>query len=378
MLNNEFPPLGGGTGTVNLELFKRFSENSNLKIDLITSTIGKVKEVEQFSENIIIYKYPVGNKNIHHSTNKELIRYMRKSFFASLNLHKKKKYDFIFAWSTVPAGFVALLLRIFKKLPFIVRVGGPDIPGFEERYKNLYKIISPIIKFIWKKSDLLIAKCKTEKELIEKINSKLPIKIVYNGVDTENFAPTNNETYDTLNIICTARLIKRKGQDLLIKAVADLKEKGVNFNINLVGEGDEKENLIQLSKELGVDENVSFTGYVKRENMIKEYNKANLFVLPSYNEGMSNALLEAMAARLPVVVTNVGGTEELVDDSNGFIFKAGNSNELNSILLKIAKDKTTLNEMGKNSRKKAEKMSWKNISNSYLKLFSDKIKSFQK
>ena len=375
MLNNEFPPLGGGTGTVNLELFKEFSKIPNLKIDLITSTIKNKKEIEQFSENIRIFKYPVGNKNIHHSTNKELIIYMRKSFFAALKLHKKEKYDFAFAWSTVPAGFVAYLLQFFKRLPFVVRVGGPDIPGFEERYKNLYKIISPIIKLIWRKSNLLITKCATEKELIEKINNKLKIKITHNGIDTQKFKPDKNNHQKIQNIVCSARLIKRKGQDLLIRAVANLKKEGINYNVNLIGEGDEKENYKKLAENLGVSENIKFSGYVKRENMPAQYQNADLFVLPSYNEGMSNALLEAMASGLPVIVTDVGGTEELVDETNGFIFKTGDDIDLTLILKDIAENKNMIKNMSENSRQKAEQLSWKNIANDYNLLFNKLIKS---
>ena len=131
MLNNEFPPLGGGTGTVNSELLKQFKKYPEFKIDLITSEKGKKKIIENFSENIRIIKYPLNNKNIHHASNFELIKYTLKASFAALKYHRKEKYDLSFAWSTVPAGFVSFLLRILKKLPYIVRVGGPDIPGFE-------------------------------------------------------------------------------------------------------------------------------------------------------------------------------------------------------------------------------------------------------
>ncbi len=370
MLNNEFPPLGGGTGTVNSELLKQFKKYPEFKIDLITSEQGKKKIIENFSKNIRIIKYPVNNKNIHHASNLELIKYTLKASFAALKYYRKEKYDLSFAWSTVPAGFVSFLLRVFKKLPYIVRVGGPDIPGFEQRYNTIYKLISPLIKLIWKKSDLLIAKCRTEFDMIKDINNKLKIDIFYNGVDTEKFKPKDTVTEtNTLNIICPARLIQRKGQDLLIKTVADLKKEGINFEVKFIGEGDEKENFIKLSEKLDLSENIHFIGYVPRELMIQEYQNSDIFCLPSYNEGMSNALLEAMSCGLPAIVTNVGGTEELVDDSNGFIFEAGDKDALKDILTNIHKDKKTLKQLGKNSREKALKFSWGKIADDYAELF---------
>ena len=67
MLNNEFPPLGGGTGTVNLALLQRWARVPALEIDLVTSALGTQFEQEQFAERIRIFKVPVNNRNIHHS-----------------------------------------------------------------------------------------------------------------------------------------------------------------------------------------------------------------------------------------------------------------------------------------------------------------------
>ncbi|MCF6240452.1 MAG: glycosyltransferase family 4 protein [Bacteroidales bacterium] len=374
MLNNEFPPLGGGTGTVNYELFKQFEKYPDLKIDLITSGNKNDDRVEQFSENIQIYKVIINSRDIHHASNYELIKYTLKASIKAIQLQRKNKYDLSFAWSTVPAGFISFLLKLFFRLPYYIRVGGPDIPGFEERYKNLYRIISPVIKLIWKKSKLLIAKCKTEHEMIKAINPNLNIHIIYNGIDTEKFFPTEKTLSTPLKIICSARLIKRKGQEVLIRAIAQLKEKGIVYRIDLIGEGDEKENYMQLADKLNVSEQICFCGYIKREKMPEFYQKADIFVLPSYNEGMSNALLEAMACGLPAVVTDVGGTEELVDMQNGFIFAKGNVAELSTVLEHIYHNKKELTNKSINSIKKTQKLSWEQIGRKYLKLLNNEKK----
>jgi glycosyltransferase involved in cell wall biosynthesis len=369
MLNYEFPPLGGGTGTVNKELFKQFKNTPNLTIDLITSHRGNKKVIEQFSPTIRIIKYPVNNKNIHYSSNSELIKYILQAIFGSYKYHRKEKYDFCMAWSGVPAGFVAYLLSIFTKLPYFVRVGGSDIPGYSKRYKNLYKIITPIIKRIWKKSLFIVSKCKIEKEMVREINRDKEIKTIFNGVNVETFNGIQTFQNKILKIICSARLIERKGQDTLIDAIAILKEKNIHYMVDLVGEGDLKELFQKLASEKGVVEQINFCGYIPREKMPEMYSNADIFVLPSYNEGMSNALLEAMASALPVVVTHVGGTEELVDDTNGFVFDAGQTNQLVEILETIHHNKANIKFLGQNSRKKAEELSWKKISEQYLSIF---------
>jgi len=146
MLNNEFPPLGGGTGTVNQALLSRFAAVPWLEIDLITSALGKRAEEEQFSERIRILKVPVNNRNIHHSSNRELLTYAARALPLALKRHRAAGSDLAFAWSAVPAGGVALALRRLAGLRYVARVCGPDIPGFEERYGPLYPALSPIIR----------------------------------------------------------------------------------------------------------------------------------------------------------------------------------------------------------------------------------------
>jgi phosphatidylinositol alpha-1,6-mannosyltransferase len=372
MLNNEYPPYGGGTGIVNKEIIEQLAKIPNIQIDLITGNQEKSSITIQFTDKIRIIRLGLNRKNIHHASSWELVKYTIKAFLKARKMHRAEKYDFSFAWSTVPAGFISYLLKLFYKLPYMVRIGGTDIPGYEDRYKTIYKVITPLIKKVWKNSKLLISKCLREKGMVEAINPKLPIQIITNGINLEFFEPKQETENEILTIICPARLIKLKSQDLLIKAIAVLKEKGIVMKLNLVGFGDEIENYKQLAKHLNVLQQVDFKGYVPREKMVGEYHKADIFALPSQNEGMSNALIEGMACGLPVVVSNVGGTDELViDGENGYVFPVGDLNYLCSVLEKMANNRTALNGMGRKSRRMVEPLKWELITDKYLAVFKE-------
>ncbi len=378
MLNNEYPPLGGGTGTVNQAILNGFVDHTDISIDLVTGCSVPKRNIVQISDRIRIIYIPLKSKNIHHASNYELVKYSILATFKAYQLHKKNKYDFSFSWSTVPAGFVSYVMKLLFGLPFVIRVGGPDIPGFEERYRNIYKIISPIIKLIWRNSVLIVAKCFTEKQMVLKIEPRLKVRIIYNGVDLSTFKPNTGIRNIPLRIICSARLIKRKGQDLLIEALGKLKEKGIFFYLDLIGDGDEKQNYIALAKRLNVIDQIEFKGYVPRELMVGAYHLADIFVLPSYNEGMSNALLEAMACGLTPVVTDVGGTSELVNEErNGFVFKAGNSEQLTSILEKIANQPDILDRMGRSSSQLVKQLNWPQVVREYLSVFNEMTKKLK-
>ncbi|HSH81499.1 MAG TPA: glycosyltransferase family 4 protein [Herpetosiphonaceae bacterium] len=372
MLNNEFPPLGGGTGTVNQALLERFAQVPDIEIDLITSALGKRKERELFADRINVLKVPVNNRNIHHSSNRELLTYAARALPAALKLHRTRPYDFCFAWSAVPAGGVALALRGLARLPYLVRVCGPDIPGFERRYGALYPILSPAIRAIWHGAEVVVAKCEGEADQIRAVDRRIDITLVPNGVNLAAFH-MGDGVPDTgaLRLICVARLIERKGQHHLIEAVKHLADKGISVMLDLVGTGDAQAANEAQVRALGLTEQVRFVGYVPREEIPAHYAAAHVFVLPSYNEGMSVATLEAMAAGLPVVVTRTGGTAELVEDGvNGLTFDWSDVETLTAHLHRLAADRPLVRRMGAASRIHAARFSWDAAARQYLELFT--------
>jgi phosphatidyl-myo-inositol dimannoside synthase len=370
MLNNEFPPLGGGTGTVNHAMLQHFARVAGLKIDLITSALGKSSGKESFSSQIELYKVPVRNNNVHHSSNRELIEYSIRGLRLALKLQRKKSYDLCFAWSAVPAGGIALALRRLTGLRYIVRVCGPDIPGFERRYQTIHFLIAPLTRQIWRGAERLIAKSEREIELIHLADPHVSCSLIPNGVDVKAFKPVHRGSDDgPLKILCVGRLIERKGQHHLIDAVRRVTDEGVDVTLDLVGTGDaQAANQSQVAR-LGLSDRVRFLGYIPREHIASHYAAADVFVLPSYNEGMSVALLEAMASGLAVVVTPTGGTPELVEpEITGLIFDWGDVDSLTTHLRRLAQDRSLVRRMGEASCKRAGNFSWDQAALRYIDL----------
>jgi phosphatidylinositol alpha-1,6-mannosyltransferase len=370
MLNNEFPPLGGGTGTVNRALLQQFAQTPELEIDLVTSALGRRSERERFAERIRVFKVPVNSQNIHHSSNRELLTYAARALPAALRLQRTRSYDLCFAWSAVPAGGVALALRRMTGLPYLVRVCGPDIPGFERRYGLLYPILSPSIRAIWRGAAAVVTKCAGEADMIRAVDRGVDISLVANGVDSAAFQRASMADGGPLRLICVARLIERKGQQHLIEAVRRLIAEGIAVTLDLVGTGDAHSALQSRAVAAGIAEHVNFVGYVPREQIAARYAGAHVFVLPSYNEGMSVATLEALAAGLPVVVTRTGGTAELVVEGvNGLTFNWADVESLVAHLRQLAADRGLARRMGAASRARAELFSWEAAATHYLRLF---------
>ena len=140
--------------------------------------------------------------------------------------------------------------------------------------------------------------------------------------------------------------------------------------MDVMGEGNAKEDLETHVRDLGLDDRIRFIGRVPKDETFVHYQKADIFVLPSMNEGMSNAMLEALASGLPIVSTNTGGADELVGSGvNGFIVKMKSSDDLAEKIGKLIDDKDLRERMSAESRRLAEKMSWGNVAKQYAELY---------
>jgi glycosyltransferase involved in cell wall biosynthesis len=212
---------------------------------------------------------------------------------------------------------------------------------------------------VWSNARAIIANSEGLKALARK-TFKGKINVIPNGVDIREFKPISRKPNKPLRIISTGRLTKRKAYHNLILAMQGLQ----NVELVLIGEGVEKKRLLRLAKKLNV--RITFKGILEREEVCKELQKGDLFVLPSLNEGMSNSVLEAMACGLPTIVTDVGGSKELVK-GNGFIVKRNCPEDLRNALLRY--DYKLRKEHGDVSVKIARGMDWKSVAGRYVSLY---------
>lgn len=371
MFDNEFPPLGGGTGVVNFHLLQEMARHPDVTVDLVTSSRSRsAYETERFAERITIYKVPVDNRNIHHATNRELLRYSRRGLCLAWRLMKEHRYDVSFAFAGVPAGAISYLLRLTHGLPYVLSLQGPDVPWFEARYNYLYPVLTPLLTRVWRRAGAVTAISAEQERLAHRTMPELTLVTIPNGVDTTLFMPAPVESRRVFTIVCVARLIERKGQQYLLEAFARLREGCVKpLRLTFVGTGDAEPQLRQAADRLHVADAVTFAGFVPRERMPAVYREADVFVLPSQQEGMSIALLEAMAAGLPVIVTDTGGTAELVSEGeNGEIVPWADVQALTRALHGSLNAEDRRRRMGRESRKRAMQFGWPVLAARYLDL----------
>lgn len=371
--NYEYPPLGGGAANATFYLMRELSQMEDVFVDVVTSSIDNNYHLENLGTNVTIHRLPIGKNpaNIHYQSKKELIAYTWKAYWFARKLVKANQYDLTHSFFSVPCGFLSLLLKFEHRLPYIVSLRGSDVPYYSERFTLLYKFITPLIRFIWNQAHFVIANSMGLKELANRSRPKREIGVIYNGIDIDEFYPRPDlQAEHEVRMICGTRVTPRKGIRFLIQAVDMLIKKYPNVRLSIVGEGDEKQSLMDLARGLGLGNAVTFLGYVPRERAAQVYAQAHVYVSPSFNEGMANFMLECMALGMPIVATDVGGTRELLEENkNGLIIKVGDAQDIFEKIESLLQDPQLLKSMSKESRAKAEQMSWQNVARQYRELY---------
>lgn len=171
-------------------------------------------------------------------------------------------------------------------------------------------------------------------------------------------------------LVCAGSLIPRKGHGVLLRALARCT--GEPWRLQLAGEGPERAELVRLAGELGLTERIEFLGALPPDAMPAFLANADLFILPSFSEGRSNALLEAMAAGLPVVASAIDGVTELVDDGRtGRVFPAGEDQALSMALLPLLQDALARSGLGTAAHAEIRKrqLTWAGAAEKYAGLY---------
>ncbi|MDW3177440.1 MAG: glycosyltransferase family 4 protein [Acidimicrobiia bacterium] len=213
-----------------------------------------------------------------------------------------------------------------------------------------------------------VATCtKANHQHLAAVEPTADVRTIYHGLNEEFSRLLTQETMvethtsspsDPLRIVSVGRLVPKKGIDLLIRSVAELRDQDVPVIVRVLGEdGDEGDRLRLLASELNVDDLITFVGPVTQSALFAEYRSADVFCLPCRilddgdRDGIPNVLAEAMAAGLAVVSTPISGIPELVDDrSNGLLVPSEDSSALAKALSELHRDLELRRRLGAASR----------------------------
>jgi glycosyltransferase involved in cell wall biosynthesis len=367
MINYEFPPIGGGAGQAHLAILRRYAGRSDLQVDVLASAPKPGFTVQKLSENVTLYTVGVHKKNLHYWRKIEVVEWVLKATPPYRRLLRGNRYDLVHAFFGLPTGW--LCYRTANRLPYIISLRGSDVPGGHARLQLEYKLLGPLLKRIWQKAAALVACSDGLKNRALRFLTSANIDIIPNGIDLDKFHPVaNKELSGELKLLTVGRLSVTKRFEMLVEAVEILNKQGKNVRLTISGGGgllDELKNIVEQKKLTNV---INLTGRIETEKMPDVYRQHDMFVSASMQEGMSNAMLEAMASGLPIITTKCEGVEELISD-NGFVVGTDSAESLAEAIIRLADNRQQYKMMCAAARSRAENFGWDRVAQGYMKLY---------
>ena len=185
---------------------------------------------------------------------------------------------------------------------------------------------------------------------------KLPGKIFINfpSIDTDLFKRQNPYAeHDVINIISVGRITFQKGYLIGLLAIKRLKDAGIKFKWTIIGKGPKMQELFFHINEMDLQNEVTLMGAQPWPDVIAHYQQADIYFLPSFYEGIANAVLEAMSMELPVVSTKSGGMQEVItNNADGFLADVYDDNALAILLIQLSNNFQLRRQTGIAARKK--------------------------
>ncbi len=367
MLNYEFPPIGGGAGRAHRRILDELAGRPDLTIDVLTAAPEPGRFEERPAENIRILRLGLKKKQLQCWTRPEVLTWLWRASGAYRRLLAETRYDLAHAFFGFPTGMVTWWRA--RRLPYILSLRGSDVPGLNARFSLDYKVLAPLFRRIWRRAEGVYACSAGLRDRALLLCPELEIGVVPNGVDTERFHPAGREPQPgRLRLLTVGRLSASKRIDMIIDALMHLRRR-TEATLTIAGGGGLADELRQVVRDRGAEAYVAMPGIVSEERMPELYREHDVYVSASVSEGMSNAMLEAMASGLPIVTTRCEGTAELID-GNGVVVDA-RAETLADTVADLADDPGAYRAMADAAEAKARHFTWQRVAEQYLSIYRD-------
>lgn len=356
------PPMFGG-GQVHAEKLCEELVNRGYAVDVYTRDLERPIKSDIKPYNVI----HCGSRSTYNSY------YGRLTWiFDVLKIARKQKYDIIHAQANL-GGIPGKLLSMMTKTPVIFTVHGSGINVWDEMQPGFMGKINQYVETFIQTKIRYTKVISVDSKFLQIPNVNKDIKVIRNGVDLDAFDSVAIQKSKQFTFVFVGRLCAQKGLKYLIKAmqyitkVLELKQ----ARVIIVGDGDDYGKLTSMALLCGLHKYLFFEGRLHGTDLIKAYKSTHCFILPSVFEGQPLTILEASAAKLPIICTDVGENKAMFNEGfQGWLVKPGSAVDLSRAML-AAMSTRSLRKMGKQNYELVKKYTWEKMVDHTIKVYQD-------
>ncbi|MEA1874805.1 MAG: glycosyltransferase family 4 protein [Bacteroidota bacterium] len=342
MINYEYPPVGGGAGVISKHIAEGLVALGH-EVHVVSVHYGDLPDSTKES-GVQVTRLKSKRKFVYQSNPIEMLSWMHYAKKFLRRHFKKTTYHLCFAHFALPGGEVAYSMNLEFGLPYVVMSHGHDIPWFFPKQMWPYHTVT----YFWIRKIVLNSKALFVQSDDMETNAKMflgnekshLVNQIPNGWDANFYYPDDSKKSTGFTLLFPGRLVKQKDPFTVLKAVQRLKTKIPDLKLQILGDGPLRKPMEAWVQSRDLQNIVRFEGWIDKARMREAYQTCSIVVLPSLNEGMSMATLEAMACGAYVIVTDVSRNTSLVKlDINGAIIGMQDDEALANAILRYYKEK---------------------------------------
>jgi glycosyltransferase involved in cell wall biosynthesis len=372
LVNYEFPPLGGGAGNATYFTGRALARQGHEVWVLTAAFRGQIGLSQVEGMNVV--RVAARRAAPDRSSLREMLSFALAAPRPAIRIARDQRIEGVIVYFTVPCGHVGYLVRRRFGTPYVVSLRGGDVPGHVPELDAFHLVLTAPRRAILRNATAVVGNSESLARLSEKTDP-VPVRVIPNGVDTIFFSsrPTGGGTPGkAARFLFVGRLHASKNLSAVFEAIAALKNNN-NFEcrLDVAGDGPHREDLQRLAADRGISECVAWHGWLDKEGVRRLYRESDCFLNPSQYEGMPNTVLEAMASGLPVIASDVGGNNALVQDGQtGLLVNLAEPASLAAAMAKLAREPELGRLMGNRGRERVERdFSWESVAARYVELF---------
>jgi len=366
----EYPPVGGGGGRAAQDLCREMHKRGH-HITVLTSNYRGLPRQET-KDGVRIVRVPALRQQPYEAGLITMGAFILSGLWMGTSLARIWRPEVIHAHFAVPSGALAWVISRLTRTSYVLTAHLGDVPGgVPEKTSNWFRWFYPFTHPVWKDAAQVVAVSHYTRQLALNHYSR-DILVLPNGVDLAELDPGEIRVGNPPQIIFAGRFVPQKNLIQLINILAEIKD--LRWKCVLLGDGPTRQAMEGTIKAHHLEARVALPGWVTPEEVIEQFQKSDILLMPSLSEGFPVVAVQAIAMGLAVVGSRVGGMVDIVDHGkNGYLYPSDDTAGMVNGLSRLLCNTELLRTAREASRRIAHRFDLQAIADGYEKIFDNAL-----
>jgi glycosyltransferase involved in cell wall biosynthesis len=332
---------------------------------------------EENLDGIRIVRIPSFRTEAFRATFFVMLAFVLGGLWSGLRVIRQFQPDIIHTHFAVPSGALAWALSLMSGIPYVLTAHLGDVPGgVPEKTGAWFRWLMPFTHTIWQRAKRVVAVSEFTRQLALR-HYNVDIEVIPNGADVQLLSPSEIRINQPPRLVFAGRFVTQKNIQAIIQTLAQLKH--LDWRCAMLGDGPLFEEARTEIKRNDMEERFELPGWLTPGEVLDWFTKSDILFMPSQSEGLPVVGVQALAKGLALVVSNIGGFVDLVDDrKNGYLIDLHDQHRFVHVLQDLLSDPMLLSEFRKQSLEKAGHFELNSISKKYEDIFLNVLSHLKK